>query len=350
MAKTKTLVQEQKLDLALVEKYRSEIDTSNTNSVLNFGVKAQKNVGDISRQMLEGVKTKETGAVGELLVGMVTQMRGLDFGQIQPGKEVGFLGRLLGKITPIAKFIQQYETVSSHVMTVRDNLERHQVALRKDIKMLDKLYQETLVYFHDLAAYIEAGKKAIVDLDDLIMDLNVKAATENDVLAAQEVSDKSAFRNMLERKVHDLELTRTVVMQSLPSIRMIQQNDNDLVEKINTQILMGIPAWERQMALAVTMWRSADATKSSKILSDNLNDSLRANAEMLKQSNKEARLEIERGIYDIDAVKAANEDLITTITDSINIAREASAKRVQASAELVECENKLKEVLRNAAA
>lgn len=338
------------IDLVRVKEIRDSIDVHNTNNIITFGAGAQKKVTEVSRKMLEGVKTKDTGPVGNLLVDMVTQMRGLDFDKIKPGSKVGFLGKLFGKIAPVTKFIQKYEEITKHISVVVNDLETNKAKLMRDVKVLDRLYATTLVYFHDLAAYIEAGNQKLEELDKVGIPQWKKTAEESgDMLDAQKLRDLTHARDALERKVHDLKLTRQVVMQSLPSIRMVQQNDTDLIEKINSQITNTIPAWEQQLAIAVTMWRTAEATASTRAVSDYSNNLLTQNAKLLRQSNKEAREEIERGIYDVEAVKAANEELIAAIGESIAIANAGKEKRLQASAELVECENKLKEVLTSAA-
>jgi len=337
------------IDLSKVPAIRDGLDITKTNDIIGFGSGAQKKVTDISRKMLEGVKSKDTGVVGGLLVDMVTSMRGLDFDKVKPGSKVGFLGKLLGRLTPVAKFIQQYEGISSHISVVVADLETNKVALMRDVKVLDRLYATTLTYFHELAAYIEAGTQKLEQLDKTeIPALKAIAEKSGDMLDAQKVQDLVHARDMLDRKVHDLKLTRQVVMQSLPSIRMVQQNDTDLIEKINSQITNTIPAWEQQLALAVAMWRSADATKTTRAVSDYSNELIKQNAKMLRQSNAEARTEIERGIYDVEAIKAANEELIAAIGESIAIANAGKEKRLQASAELIECENKLRDVLASA--
>lgn len=337
-------------DLESISKAKTEVDIRDTNSVINWGTGAQKQVGNVTGQMLEGVKSKDAGEVGDMLVGMVTQIRGLDFSKVQPGKEVGFFGKLLGKVTPIAEFIQSFEEIRSHVNTVVNNLETKKVGLSKSVKQLDLLYSTALEYFYDLGNYITAGEEMIAEMDSVTIPKMQEEAKGGDMIKAQELNDFIASRDAFERRVHDLKLTRQVVMQNLPAIRMIQKNDTDLIAKINTQMVNTIPAWEMQLAMAVKMWESADAMKDSKALSDMQNDVLEANAAMLRQSNAAIRGEVERGAYDIESIKKANDDLVAAIEESITIAKEGKQKRLAASAELGAAEAKLKQALLSAAA
>lgn len=328
--------------------YKKELNLDDTTSVISWGTGAQKKVGQINAQMLEGVRSKDAGEVGAALNSMVTQIRGLDFGKVT--EKQGFFGKLLGKITPIAEFVQSFETISSQVEAVANKLETHKVELLKSIKSLDILYTSTLEYFHELGNYVKAGEDILKELDEVrVPELKAKAEASGDMLDAQNLNDLVAKRDAFDRRVHDLRLTRQVVMQTLPQIRMIQGNDNGLVQKIDTQILNTIPLWEGQLVLAVEQWKMADATKTTKAVSDLQNELLVKNAEMLKQGNAEARREIERGVYDVESVKKSNDLLIAAIEESIAITQEGRANRIAAANVLVEAEGQLKSALRNAA-
>lgn len=334
-------------DAANIAVYKEQLNLDDSTSVISWGTGAQKKVGQINAQMLEGVRSKDAGEIGASLTSMVTQMRGLDFGKVS--EKQGFFGKLLGKITPLAEFIQSFETISGQVEAVANKLESHKVELLKSIKSLDILYVSTLDYFHELGNYVAAGEEILKELDEVSIPALKAKAESGELIDAQNLNDLVAKRDAFDRRVHDLRLTRQVVMQTLPQIRMVQSNDNGLVQKIDTQILNTIPMWESQLVIAVEQWKMAEATKTTKAVSDLQNELLVKNAEMLKQGNAEARREIERGVYDIESVKKANDLLIATIEESIAITQEGRANRVAAANVLVEAEGRLKTALRNAA-
>ena len=243
----------------------------------------------------------------------------------------------------------KYEEVQDQIDKITEELLSHETILLKDIKSLDKLYEKTLDFYDELAIYIAAGEAKIEQLDAVdipAMEKVVQDAPEDDgVIRAQELRDLRAARDDLERRVHDLKLTRQVTMQSLPSIRLVQENDKSLVTKINSTLVNTVPLWETQLAQAVTISRSRDAAKVVREANDLTNELLTSNAANLKMSNKEIREEIERGIFDINAIKAANADLIETIEDSLRIADEGKAKRAEAEKELQVMEADLKDTL-----
>jgi uncharacterized protein YaaN involved in tellurite resistance len=303
--------------------------------------------------MLQGVRAKDTGPAGQSLTRMVTTLRGLNFNDIKPGQSQGLMGKVMsifGKgADPLVKFLAQYETVDAQVAAIKNDLEKHRVQLLRDIVMLDKLYDATQGYFENLDLYIAAGEERLREINEVeIPALAAKAEASNDMVDAQALRDLGTARDTLDRKVHDLKLTRQVTLQGLPSIRMVQDNDKGLVEKIQSQIINTIPLWQQQLALAVTQWRQQDAAKASKASSDMTNDLLLKNSEMLKMNNTLVRGEIERGIYDVETIKKSNENLISSINESISIAEEGRRRREQAEQDLIECEAKLKDTLRSA--
>ena len=237
---------------------------------------------------------------------------------------------------------------------ITDDLLQHEHTLLKDIKSLDMLYEKTLQFYDELALYIAAGEEKLRELDETVIPAKaeeVDAAPENDqVMVAQELRDLRAARDDLERRVHDLKLTRQVTMQSLPSIRLVQENDKSLVTKINSTLVNTVPLWETQLAQAVTIQRSSEAAKAVREANDLTNELLTANAKNLRESNKIIREEMERGVFDIEAVKQANADLIGTIEESLQIADEGKAKRAAAEADLQEMEIKLRDTLASAKA
>lgn len=323
----------------------AQIDLADSGSIMFFGAKAQEEVTDISDSMLEGVRNKDTGPAGGALNDMVATLRGFDVSDIDPNDKPGFFGRLLGKVKPAAMLIQRYETVKVQIDEITDRLDRHTTELLTDIATLDKLYDATLAYFHDLADYISAGEAKLAELDGKEIPAKEKEAEGGEMLAAQALRDLRQARDDLERRVHDLKLTRQVAMQALPSIRLVQENDKSLTGKIRSTVTNTVPLWRQQLAIAVTVARSAEAGRTLKEASDLTNELLTSNAESLRQSNQEIRTQVERGVFDIDAVEKANANLVATIQDSLRIADEGKAKRAEAEARLVACEADLKQTL-----
>ena len=329
----------------------AEIDLNDSNSILYFGAAAQQQLASVSDDMLEGVRNKETGPAGEALNRMVGTVRGFELGELDPNRKPGFFARLLGKAQPVAKFLQRYEEVRDQIDTIGDELERHKTQMLVDIASLDRLYHANLEYFHHLERYIAAGEEKLRLLDQETIPAMERGAGESDsVLAAQELRDLRANRDALERRVHDLRLTRQVAMQSLPSIRLVQENDKGLVNKIISTTANTLPLWRQQLAQAVTIHRSREAAGTIRAASDLTNELLMANAENLKQGNVDARKEIERGVFDIEAVKKANAALIETIEDSLRIAEEGRQKRAEAATQLEHLETELRETLISASA
>ena len=327
----------------LIEKAAAEIDLRDSNSILFFGTKAQEQLTAVSDQMLDGVRSKDSGPAGEALSGMVATLRGFNVDDL---KEPGFLGRLFGAAKPVVKFMQRYEEVRRQIDVISDRLDEHKTKLLIDIKSLDRLYESNLEYFHTLAIYIAAGEKKLQEIDSQTIPALEKAASEtDDILKAQDLRDLRAVRDDLERRVHDLKLTRQVTMQSLPSIRLVQENDKGLVNKITSTIVNTIPLWRTQLAQGVTVFRSREAGETLKEATDLTNDLLAANAENLREANKEVRSQIERGVFDIEAVKKANRSLITTIEESMKIVDEGKRQRAQAEVELQTCEAELRKTL-----
>jgi uncharacterized protein YaaN involved in tellurite resistance len=338
-----------------IDELMQEINLGDSNSIIFFGSKAQQELTTISDSMLEGVRNKDLGSAGNSLNDMVTVLRGFEVADHDPRAQPNLLVRLwrklFGGMTPVAKFIQQYEGVRKQVDVVTDDLEGHKTQLLRDIKSLDKLYAANLSYFHDLEVYILAGEQKLQIIDrDIIPAAEAEAANSDDVLKAQELRDVRSGRDDLERRVHDLKLTRQVAMQGLPSIRLIQENDKGLVNKINSTLVNTVPLWRQQLAQAVTIFRSAEAAKSVQRASDLTNDLLEKNAENLKTANRTVREELERGVFDVNAVRRANDNLIATVEESLQIADEGKRRRAEAEKQLAEMEEELKQTLKSAAA
>lgn len=329
-----------------------EIDLADTGSLIYFGARAQGELQTISREMLADVKNKDVGPAGDSLANIVTTLRGFSVSELDVRRERSWWEKLFGRAAPFAKFLSRFEEVQDQIEKITRDLEGHETRLLKDIKSLDLLYGKTLNFYDELGLYIAAGEEKLRDVDGSAVpakEAAVAAAPEADkVLRAQELRDLRAARDDLERRVHDLKLTRQVTMQSLPSIRLVQENDKSLITKINSTIVNTVPLWETQLAQAVTIQRSAEAANAVKQATDLTNELLTANAKNLRQANQTVRTEMERGIFDIEAVKTANAELIATIEDSLKIADEGKRKRAAAEAELIGMEAKLRETLASA--
>lgn len=334
-----------------IDALMQEIDLNDSHSLLYFGAPAQQQLASVSDDMLEGVRSKDTGPAGAALNDMVSTVRGFDLGALDPKRKPSFFARLLGKTKPVAEFLQRYEQVRDQIDAIGDDLERHKTQLLIDITSLDRLYAANLEYFHHLERYITAGDEKLRQIDEqAIPAMEREAADDESVLAAQQLRDLRASRDALERRVHDLKLTRQVAMQSLPSIRLVQENDKGLVNKIVSTTANTLPLWRQQLAQAVTIHRSREAADTLRSASDLTNELLMANAENLKQGNVEARKEIERGVFDIEAVEKANAALIETIEDSLRIADEGRKKRAEATHQLEVLESELRNALTSASA
>ena len=339
---------------AEIEKRIGEIDMADTNSIVSFGSAAQTELQEISQSMLADVRNKDVGPAGDSLRDIVSTIRGFSVSELDVRRKRSWWERLLGRAAPFHNFVARFEDVQGQIDKITDNLLRHEHTLLKDIKSLDQLYDKTLNFYDELALYIAAGEEKLDRLDTVEIPDKEKAVEtapeEQGVMAAQELRDLRAARDDLERRVHDLKLTRQVTMQSLPSIRLVQENDKSLVTKINSTLVNTVPLWETQLAQAVTIQRSQDAAEAVRDANDLTNELLTANAKNLREANKTIREEMERGVFDIDAVKQANADLIATIEESLSIADEGKAKRAAAEEELKKMEAELKATLASAKA
>jgi uncharacterized protein YaaN involved in tellurite resistance len=329
-----------------VRQAMAEIDLGDSQSIIFFGSKAQQQLTQVSDGMLEQVRTKDAGPAGQALNSMVGKLRELDFTEIDPKEKPGFLSRLFGAKNKVLEYVDQYETVRDQIDNITDDLERHKTGLLTDVAKLDKLYDAQLDYFRTLEVYIAAGRAKLKELDEVVIPTRAKEVeASGDVVEAQGLRDLRAMRDDLERRVHDLLLTRQVTMQGLPSIRLVQENDKSLITKINSTIVNTVPLWRQQLAQAITIYRAGQAAKSVKAASDLTNELLQQNAANLKDVNAEVRQQVERGVFDIQVVKKANQDLIATIEESLQIADEGKAKRREAEKELQECERQLVQTL-----
>ncbi|MCA8880134.1 MAG: toxic anion resistance protein [Rhodobacteraceae bacterium] len=332
-----------------INRRMAEIDITSSGSIIGFGSAAQAQLQEISQSMLADVRNKDVGPAGDSLREIVSTIRGFSVEELDPNRKQSWWERLTGKAAPVAQFMARYETVRDQIDKITANLDSHEHQLLKDIKGLDLLYEKTLNFYDELALYIAAGEAKLRDLDSSVIPAKegeANGAAESEaILKAQELRDLRAARDDLERRVHDLKLTRQVTMQSLPSIRLVQENDKSLVTKINSTLVNTVPLWETQLAQAVTIQRSAEAAKAVMEASDLTNDLLKANAENLRQANRQVREETERGVFDIEAIQAANAELIATIEESLAIADQGKARRRAAETELQRMEGELRQTL-----
>ena len=328
-----------------LEKALQELDLSDRTSIIYFGSSVQEELDAISNRMIDGVKNKDTGAVGAVLNEMVASIKGFDIDELNPNKELPWYKKLFGGTKPLVKFMQGYEEVRDQIDEIANNLEEHKSKLMKDVVSLDNLYEANLDYFRNLEIYIQAGEIKLKELNEKILPEYEEKTKDGDMMAIQELKEVRGFRDELERRVHDLRLSRQVAMQSLPSIRLIQENDKSLINKITSTIVNTVPLWRNQLAQTVTIFRSHESAKALKNANDLTNELLEKNAEGLREANKEIRTQMERGVFDIESIKKANQTLIDTLNDSLRIADEGKAAREKALIELNKTEQELKDAL-----
>ena len=343
--KSETLPAVQEEEKSKLEKALSELDFNDRSSIIYFGAAAQEELDEISNRMIDGVKNKDTGAAGAVLNEMVAAIKGFDIEELNPNKKLPWYAKLFGGTKPLVKFMQGYEEVRDQIDEIANNLEVHKSTLMKDVLSLDKLYEANLEYFRTLELYIEAGEIKKTELAEKILPEYEEKAKEGEMMAIQELKEVRAFGDDLERRVHDLRLSRQVTMQSLPSIRLIQENDKSLINKIASTLVNTVPLWRNQLAQTVTIFRSHESAKALKDAADLTNELLEKNAEGLRDANREVRTQMERGVFDIESIKVANDTLIATLNDSLEIAEEGKQARVKALVELEKTEHELKTAL-----
>ncbi len=325
----------------------NELDIHDRKSIIYFGSSAQEKLDEISNRMIDGVQNKDIGAAGDALSKMVASIRGFDIDEFNPNKDIPWWKKLFGAANPLVKFVQEYEKVRDQIDLISNDLEKHKSQLMSDIVALDKLYDANLEYFRKLELYIKAGETKLEELEEKIIPEYEKKVQESDddMMAIQELKEIRGFRDELERRVHDLKLSRQVTMQSLPSIRLIQENDKSLISKITSTLVNTVPLWRNQLAQTVAIFRSHDAAIATKEAADLTNELLEKNAEGLREANAEVRRQMERGIFDIESIKKANQTFIETLNDSLRIAQEGKEARAKAQEELKKTEQELKDAL-----
>ena len=327
---------------AMVDSFAQKIDIENTNQILQYGAGTQKKMADFSDAALENVRTQDLGEVGDLITRVVGELRDFDATE----EEKGFLGFFKKQGNKIENMKNRYAKAEVNVQKITNSLQEHQMRLMKDSAVLDKMYAQNLNYYKELTMYILAGKQKIQEVrQGKLKDLEAKAAVSGLPEDAQEVKDLDSKCNRFEKKLHDLELTRTVSLQTAPQIRLVQNNDTLMVEKIQTTIVNTIPLWKSQMVLALGIAHSTEAAQAQREVTDLTNELLKKNAQALHLASTETARESERGIVDIETLKQTNQELISTLDDVMKIQKEGRIKRQQAEVEMRKMEEDLKNKL-----
>ncbi|MBR5702347.1 MAG: toxic anion resistance protein [Oscillospiraceae bacterium] len=326
-----------------VEDFAKKINIEDTNTVLQYGAGAQKNISEFSGAALNTVRTKDMGEVGDMLTGLVVQLKTINF---DPEEKKGLKGLFRKASTQIEEMKAQYDKAEVSVNKITEQLEQHQVVLLKDVAMLDKMYELNQAYFKELSMYIIAGKQKLNECrEGKLKELLAKAEASGLPEDAQAANDYASMCNRFEKKIHDLELTRMISIQMSPQIRMIQNNDTLMVEKIQTSIVNTIPLWKSQMVLALGMSHSEQAMKAQREVTDLTNELLKKNSEMLKTGSIDIARESERGIVELETLKQTNENLISTLEEVRQIQVDGAARRREAEVELTRIEGELRQKL-----
>lgn len=342
---TQTVEELTPAERAEVEKIKEGIDLTNSAAIIDFGTAAQKNIADFSDNILCNVRAKDSGYVGELLGELLTNVKGFELESSGRGflKKLPLVGHLVGKVETV---MQGYEKVSVQVEKVKTSLQKARMLMMKDVMTLDTLFAKNLEYFKTLELYIRAGEEKMQEMREVTLPkLRAQAAASSDPMAAQVVSDFESFVERFEKKVHDLKISKTISIQTAPQIRLIQHNDKVLIDRVQGAIYNSIPLWKNQMVIALGLANQKKVLEVQHSVNEMTNDLLRKNAEMLKIGTIETAKESERSIVDIETVRKVNDDLVTTIEETLKIQQEGRAKRRAAEAELVELEGRLKKAL-----
>ena len=342
-----TLTPEEK---AKVQSIKDGIDLTDSSTPLSFGAPAQKEIAQFSDSILAKVRTKDSGEVGTLLNDLVSKVKGFDVTKKNDSffSNVPIIGSLIKKTEAIMEsdVMNSYEKLSTQVEKIQAGLENAKVKMMEDVVMFDTLYQKNLEYFKDLQLYIRAGEEKLEEMHSITLPkLREQAAASGDPMAVQVVNDFEQSVDRFEKKIHDLKLSKTLAIQTAPQIRLIQNNDKVLIDRVQSAIYHTIPLWKNQMVIALGLTRQKEVIELQRAVSDATNDLLKRNAEMLKQNSIDTAQANERGIVDIDTVKKVNEDLISTIEETLRIQHEGRQRRQAAEKELVAIEGRLKDAL-----
>ena len=358
----KGLIENRKVDEAEVEKslnyealteaekqaidvFLSKLDIKDTNQILQYGVGAQTKISKFSDSVLDNVKTKQTGAVGGLLTDLVVQIKDFD-GEIPKEGKKGILAIFDNAKKQIERLIAKYDKVENNIDKIEKQLEGHKLQMMKDIAVFDTMYEKNLEYFKELSLYIIAGEKKLEELKTVVLpEMQKKAEESGDQTDAQAFNDMSNMVNRFEKKIYDLKTTRIISIQMAPQIRLIQNNDSELVEKIQSSIINTIPLWKNQIVIALGLTNAKNALNAQKQVTDITNEMLKKNSELLKQGTIEVAKESERAVVDVETLQKTNKDIIETLDTMIQIHEEGRQKRAEAEQELIKIEGELKNKL-----
>jgi uncharacterized protein YaaN involved in tellurite resistance len=332
-------------DRERIDKIKKGIDLSESNMIVQYGVGTQSRLSDFADGVLSEIHAKDAGFVGDMLSDLLVNVKKLEIGDLEGGS--GFLSSLPligGLFDRFKRFLAEYETLSVQIEKITDKLDEARIGLLRDITFLDGLFEKNVGYFRDLGIFIQAGEEKVAELSNtLLPSLKAKAEQSSDPLEAQKYDDIVKAVNRFEKRIHDLKLSKTISLQTMPQIRLVQSGNQELAEKIQSSILNTIPLWKNQIVLAISLMRQKNALELQKEVSETTNELLRKNAEMLKQGTIEIAQESERGIVDIETLQKVNADLISTIEEVIRIQQEGRNKRQVAEQELLKIENDLKQ-------
>ena len=358
----KGLIENRKVDEAEVEKslnydalteaekqaidvFLSKLDVKDTNQILQYGVGAQTKISKFSDSVLDNVKTKQTGEVGGLLTDLVVQIKDFD-GAIPKEEKKGLLAIFDNAKKQIEKLIAKYDKVENNIDKIEKQLEGHKLQMMKDIAVFDTMYEKNLEYFKELSLYIIAGEKKLEELKNVVLpEMQKKAEESGDQTDAQAYNDMSNMVNRFEKKIYDLKTTRIISIQMAPQIRLIQNNDSELVEKIQSSIINTIPLWKNQIVIALGLTNAKNALNAQKQVTDITNEMLKKNSELLKQGTIEVAKESERAVVDVETLQKTNRDIIETLDTMLAIHEEGRQKRAEAEQELIKIEGELKNKL-----
>ncbi len=333
-------------DLARVAEISAAVDVSDSQSVLAYGLPAQSRIANFADSLLGDVRNKDAGSGGEALNDLLKKVRELDIDALSAGTgkaKIPLLGRFANTFE---RFASRYQKVATSIERIVDALERSRMALLKDMTVLDKMYELNLDYLKQLDVYIAAGEQALRELHAVrIPALEAEVAASKDVMAAQRLADLQQAATRFERRLHDLKLTRMIAIQSAPQIRLIQSNDQNLVEKIQSSILTTVPLWKNQIVIAISLYRQQKAVELQKQVTDTTNELLAKNAELLKDGSAKVGREVERGVVDVETLRKVNDDLVATLEETIQIQAEGRAKRLEAEGEIGRLQVELRQKL-----
>ncbi len=329
----------------MVSEVRDTIDITDSQAILQYGIQAQSSISGFSDTILSQIRAKDSGHIGEALTDLMVKVKELDVDSL--GESQGVFSKMFGNVKAKAKkFVIQYDKLSVHIDKIINELEKARMQLLKDVTLLDGLYDKNLEYLHQLDVYILAGSLKLAEINEkIIPQLKAKAQESNNAADAQNVKDMLSLANRFEKKLHDLKLSRMIAIQTAPQLRLIQSNDQTLVEKIQSSILNTIPLWKNQIIIAMTLFRQEKALKMQSEVNRTTNELLSKNSEMLKVNSIETARESEKGIVELETLKKVNKDLIETIEETLKIQQEGRAKRLQAESEIRVMEDELKKKL-----